>query len=391
MLMIILERPFVSMYLLNTLIANRIPVLETDFVHTLPNANRLNLLLPEVFFTACRNNPEATLYSNSEDSASWIYSFLGESTLASHIRSIKDKYRMREVFAAMNPGFYYSRVTYDELEHLDVTSIPTPFVVKPVRGIASIGIRAVFSHDRWPDILREIENDRRNYGDAFSDTVMDLDCFLIEGYIAGAEIAVDAFFDRNGIPVIVNILEHDFACPEDNSDRLYKTSNAIIQRYMDPVKTYLSKVSEALKITNFPMHMEMRISPNGEFIPIEINPMRFAGFCTTDIASYAFNINPYLCFLHQESPDWETILATDNPNTYIMAVVDIPRKYNKRNVEVDYDRLTAKLSHVLELRKMDYHIFPMAAFLFAMTTPENSSELEQWLHDPMDNIIYAVS
>jgi hypothetical protein len=271
-----------------------------------------------------------------------------------------------------------------------VTVIPKPFVVKPVKGIASIGIRAVFSDNEWPEILRQIEKDRKDYGDAFSDTVMDLDSFLVEAYIQGQEIAVDAFFDNTGSPVIVNILEHDFASAEDNSDRLYKSSVQIMRRYLQPVENYLSGVSAALGIKNFPMHMEMRITPEGEFIPIEINPMRFAGFCTTDIASYAYGINPYNCFLEQKSPDWHTILEKGSDDVFVMGVIDIPRNLDKHSVNFDYELLQTKLSEVLELRKMDYRVFPMAAFIFARSEKKNHAELKAWLHDDMSDVITKI-
>lgn len=389
-IMIILEKPFISKYLINTLSDNNIPVLDTEFVRSFPGTENLNMMPEKQFFDYYMKTPGVGLYSNSEDSAAWVYKNIPESELANSIKAIKDKHSMREVFASLNPGYFFKRMSFEELQNMDVTELPKPFVVKPVRGIASIGIRAVFNDAEWPEILGQVEKDRRDYGDAFSDTVMDLDSFLVEAYIQGQEIAVDAFFNNEGDPVIVNIMEHDFASADDNSDRLYKASVEIMRRNLEPVKNYLAGVSKALGIKNFPMHMEMRITEDGEFIPIEINPMRFAGFCTTDVASYAFGINPYLCFLEQKSPDWDSLLEEDNGDIYVMAVVDIPRNMDKNKVHFDYDIMAAKLSHVLEIRKMDYRIFPMAVFLFAKSSRENHSELNAWLHDDMSDVITTV-
>jgi len=388
--MVILEKPFVSGYLINTLIENQAPVLKTQFAESLPGAENLNLLPEKEFFRLYMETPGVGLYSNSEDSAAWVYKNIPESGLASGVKAIKDKHSMREVFARLNPGYFFRKLSFNELQVMDVTMIPKPFVVKPVKGIASIGIRAVFSDDEWPEILRQVEKDRKDYGDAFSDTVMDLDSFLVEAYIQGQEIAVDAFFDHDGNPVIVNIMEHDFASAEDNSDRLYKSSVQIMKRYLQPVENYLSGVSAALGIKNFPMHMEMRITPEGEFIPIEINPMRFAGFCTTDIASYAYGINPYNCFLEQKSPDWNAIMEKGSDDVFVMGVIDIPRNLDKHSVNFDYELLQSKLSEVLELRTMDYRIFPMAAFIFARSEKKNHSELQAWLHDDMSDVITKI-
>ncbi len=384
--MIIPEKPFISDFFLETLQRLRTPVLQTPFLESLSVDYQLNTVDANAFFEQYAANP-CGLYSNSEDSAFWVFENMPESDLAANIARIKDKYSMREVFSTLNPEYFFKKSSFEELFTLDVRAVPKPFVIKPVKGIASIGIRAVFSDEEWPEILRQVEKDRNDYGTAFSDTVMNLDSFLLESYIEGQEIAVDTFFDGDANPVIVNIMEHDFATPDDNSDRLYKSSVTIMKKYLASVTEYLTRVSQELQIKNFPMHMEMRITADGEFIPIEINPMRFAGFCTTDIASYAFGINPYECFLKKISPDWENILSSGNRDIYLMGVVDIPRHLDKNKVVFHYDKMEAKLSQVLEVRKMDYHVFPMAAFVFAKSAPENQQELKAWLHDPMDDVI----
>lgn len=38
-----------------------------------------------------------------------------------------------------------------------------------------------------------------------------------------------------------------------------------------------------MRVTNFPVHVEIRVKED-KICPIEFNPMRFAGLCTTDIA-----------------------------------------------------------------------------------------------------------
>jgi hypothetical protein len=42
----------------------------------------------------------------------------------------------------------------------------------------------------------------------------------------------------------------------------------------------LSKIGKELHLKNFPAHAEVRIDEN-KIIPIEVNPLRFGGFCTT--------------------------------------------------------------------------------------------------------------
>ena len=61
---------------------------------------------------------------------------------------------------------------------------------------------------------------------------------------------------------------------------------------------------------NIPVHVEVRLKPDQQIIPIEVNPLRFGGWCTTaDLAGMSFGINPYEMFLKQEKPDWEKIFS----------------------------------------------------------------------------------
>ena len=73
-----------------------------------------------------------------------------------------------------------------------------------------------------------------------------------------------------------------------------------------------------------------------------------------------------------------------------MGVIDIPRNLDKHSVNFDYELLQTKLSEVLELRKMDYRVFPMAAFIFARSEKKNHAELKAWLHDDMSDVITKI-
>ena len=87
-----------------------------------------------------------------------------------------------------------------------------------------------------------------------------------------------------------DIITHRFASQEDVSDRIYYTSKEIIEQYEEPFKLFLKKMNSKLGLAQFPMHLELRVSGEN-IIPIEVNPMRFAGLSCTDIAYYAYGIN----------------------------------------------------------------------------------------------------
>ena len=51
---------------------------------------------------------------------------------------------------------------------------------------------------------------------------------------------------------------------------------------------------------------------------------RFASWFTTDVAHYAYGINPYACYFRQAAPDWAEILAQGDEHLYSIVVLDKP-------------------------------------------------------------------
>ncbi len=100
-------------------------------------------------------------------------------------------------------------------------------------------------------------------------------------------------------------LKHEFSSAADVRDRLYLTSKEIIEGNLVRFQGFLDRISELVLLKNLPIHVEVRVAKSGEIFPIEFNPMRFAGWCTTDLAYYAYGINVYECFWQQREPDWK--------------------------------------------------------------------------------------
>lgn len=83
--------------------------------------------------------------------------------------------------------------------------------------------------------------------------------------------------------------------------------------------------------------------------------MRFAGWCTTDIAYYAYGINVYDYYFKQKKPCWERILNNKEGKIYSIIIADLPSKIKKETIkEIDYQKLLAYFEKPLELRKIDY-------------------------------------
>jgi hypothetical protein len=385
--MIILEQPYVSEFLQQTVVRLQIPVLATPFSKGLKHAGGMNLVESDAFFTELKTAGTPLLYSNSENSAELLNRYAPELRATQNVNYFKDKSKLREIFSTLNPDVWYRTYTLKELDGIDITTLPKPFVIKPVRGFASIGIHSVHSDAEWKGALEGIKKEIGLMQDVFPDVVVSLDRFLIEKYIEGPEIAIDAYFNEQGEPVILNILHHLFGSKTDMSDRLYLTSDEIIRKYHDPIMEYLREIALLRDLRNFPFHLEMRQDPGGQFVPIEINPMRFMGFCVADVEFYFYGINPYEYYFQQRKPDWNEILGSRSDKLYGMFGIDIPKHLDKTRIRFDYEKFIAHFPNPLFHVRMDYTKLPMAIYMFAETRKDRFSEFEEILYSDLTEFI----
>ena len=385
--MIILEKPYVSEFLQRTVVDLQIPVLATGFSKNLLYANEMNLVEKDAFFAALKTGTCPLLYSNSENSTELLNQYVPELTVTKNVNYFKDKSKLREIFSTLNPDVWHFKYSLSELDQIDISTLQLPFVIKPVRGFASIGIHAVHNEPDWKTALAGIKKEVKQMQHVFPDVVVSLDEFLIERYITGTEIAIDAYFNGSGEPVILNILTHLFGSKSDMSDRLYLTSCEVIRKYHDSIMRYLEEIAGLRDLRNFPFHLEMRQELNGNFVPIEINPMRFMGFCVADVEYYFYGINPYEYYFHQKKPDWDRILESRGDKLYGMFGIDIPKHLDKENICFDYDKFIAHFSKPLHYVKMDYRKLPMAIYLFAEVPKNQYSEFEAILFSDLSEFI----
>jgi hypothetical protein len=124
-------------------------------------------------------------------------------------------------------------------------------------------------------------------------------------------------------------------------------------------------------------------------LPIEVNPMRFGGWCTTaDLTFRAYGFNPYLCYFTGQRPDWPRILEEVGDNLFSIVVLDNASGIAAQDIKsFDYDRLLARFERPLELRRIDYHEYPVFGFLFTETGADNFAELEQILASDLREFI----
>lgn len=379
--MVILDKPYVSDFFVQTLLRTGLPVLKNDAAKGFGlDDKKINFLEEKDFVAAAEKKENLMIYSNSENSANWIAENLRFTNLPENISLCKDKVKFRDLLKKMYPGFFYREIDFSDLENTDISGFPKPFIIKPSVGFFSVGVHKVNNFSDWENAVRKIKEEVENMRGDYPPEVINMSRFIAEENIDGEEFAVDVYYDKKGKPVILNVLKHIFSSGDDVSDRVYLTSAEIIRKNIGPFQAFLSDMGRLAKLKNFPVHAEFRVTNDGIVFPIEVNPMRFAGWCTTDIAYYAYGINVYEYYFNQKEPDWKQIFRERNGKVYSIAVADIPRGVSLEEIEsIDYRSLASCFGRVLEMREIDYLKHGVMAFMFVETEEKNREELEDFL------------
>ncbi|WP_287357923.1 ATP-grasp domain-containing protein, partial [Moorena sp. SIO3B2] len=307
--MFFVDKPYVSEFLKRTVKDNGIPVVGTDIAKKLGLYSGTNLISEERAIEMVRELDNPIIYTTSENAIGWISKYLAFSNLPRKIQLFKNKVKFRELIQTIDPNFYFKEVRTDDLKKIQVKEIPLPCIIKPKVGFFSMGVYQISSQEQWFKTIDSIIADTAPMKDLYPKEVLDTSSFIIEQYITGEEFAVDAYYNSTGEPVILNILKHIFSSDADVSDRLYISSKAIIESNLEEFTDFLDKIGKFAGVKNFPVHIELRRDNQGNLLPIEVNPMRFGGWCTTpDMSFFAYGFNPYLYYYLQKKPDWNEII-----------------------------------------------------------------------------------
>ena len=387
--MFLIDKPFVSDFLIKTIKDNNYKIIATKVAKELVKDDSLAWIAEEEAIALLKNNPEISLYSNSENALAWIDQNYGESELSSQLQVLKNKVKFRELIKELFPDFYFKQISIEEIQRWSDDEIQFPFVIKPAVGFFSIGVHIVENEKDWIKAKSELQPDKLK--SIFPENVLNTSTFIIEEFIRGEEYAIDYYYDNNGDAVLLNVLHHLFSSGTDTSDRVYSTSKAIIEKYKIDLEYFLSKIGKELHLKNFPAHAEVRIDENGKIIPIEVNPLRFGGFCTTaDLLGVTLGFNEYKCFCENKKPDWNTIFKGKENKTLSVIILDnnsgiIPSDILRFN----YSDLAKDFEKPVLIRELDINNYPVFGFAFIESTASNKKELNDILTSDLRKYIVS--
>lgn len=377
--MVILDTQYVSRELGEYLASSRMPVLRNQAALDAGGESRFNLVSEKEADALLAAGER--IYTSCENSLSWVLAHATDRNLMDGIALCKDKAAFRRMLASIYPDFFFREVSVDELDELDFSTLKTPFILKPSVGFFSVGVYTIANEKDWQAALADIRKNAAAWKESYAESVVGTSSFILEEYIRGDEYAVDFYYDSEGRAVILNILRHEFASFEDVSDRLYLTSADIIREHLEEFTAFFDAMNTQMKARNLPLHLELRVD-GGRIVPIEANPLRFAGWCVTDISLYAWGFHTYDFFLRDVRPDWDSILTGREGKLFSAIILDPPTDLGKplKEAEFSYDRLCADFQKVRELRRIDYRNGgPVFGFLFTETRGDERGELDRIL------------
>jgi len=376
--MLILDWPYVSRLLEETAVRHRLPVLAAAGM-PLVLGEQMERMAEEAFFARFRQVARPLLYTNSENALACIERNLGDTPLWRATLLLKDKGEFRRRTQPLYPHFHFRRLRLEELSRVDAAELSFPVVLKPAVGFFSMGVHRVADAGAWARLVRELPAELAKFRGLYPACVIGLEDFLLEEYLEEDELAVDAYFDGEGRPVVLNIFQHLFAGAEDTSDRVYFTGREVIEAWRAPLERELARIGEVCGLRDFPVHAEFRRTTRG-IVPVEVNPLRFAGWGTTDLAWFAYGINPYEAFLFGRPPDWGTILARCGREHFFFNIADLPPTFDRGRIRaVRYEALLRLFGTVLDCRRTDFRHYPVLAVIF--TRSAGFAEAERFLRE----------
>lgn len=377
--MFIIDQPYISNFLLETIKKNNYKIIDTKNARGLINDDSLNWFDEQSAISEILKTPNTPIYTNSENALSWIENNLNEKDLTKQILLFKNKLQFREFVKDLFPDFFFETIQIEEIQSVDIDKLPLPFVIKPKVGFFSIGVHIIRNQFDWIEAKKELQIDKLK--SIYPPNVLNISSFIIEEFINGEEYAVDYYYNDKGEVVILNLLHHKFSSNTDTSDRVYTTSKFIINTFKKSIEDFLATIGGKMNLRNFPAHAEIRIDENGKIVPIEINPLRFGGWCTTgDLLGIILGFNSYEFFYKNQKPNWDEIFKGKEDKLFSLIVLDNNSGLSASEIELfDYEKLSKDFEKTVLIRKTDINNYPIFGFVFSETNPQNQMELEKIL------------
>jgi hypothetical protein len=194
------------------------------------------------------------------------------------VEACRNKLRSREVFREAGiPVPWFRSVALHPVPEPALLGIRYPCVLKPLSLSASQGVVRTNNRDefiagatRLKKLLEspEIRATREPH----------LDQMLVEGYLPGREVAVEALLTEGALRILAIFDKPDPLEGPYFEETIYVTPSRLPDSEQRSIENSLRSAVQALGLTHGPVHAEFRLNEQGIW-PIELAPRPIGGLC----------------------------------------------------------------------------------------------------------------
>jgi biotin carboxylase len=227
------------------------------------------------------------------------------------VEACRSKLRMKEVFrdAGLNVPWFRS-LPIDPPPEPVLLGISFPCVLKPLSLSASQGV--VRANNR-EDFLAAAARVRRllKSPEILATREPNLDQMLVEGYIAGREVAVEGLLTDGVLKILAIFDKPDPLEGPYFEETIYVTPSRLPESVQQAIEKCARDAVRALGLSHGPVHAEFRITDDGVW-PLEVAPRPIGGLCARalrfsfDVPGQPIGLEELLLRHALELPGWNS-------------------------------------------------------------------------------------
>lgn len=194
------------------------------------------------------------------------------------VEACRNKLRMREVFREAGLRVpWFRAVALSPAPEPALLSVSYPCVLKPLSLSASQGVIRANSREEFTTGAKRIRQ-LLEAPEIRATREPNLDQILVEGYIPGREVAIEALLTDGKLRVLAIFDKPDPLEGPYFEETIYVTPSRLAESHQQEIERTAGDAVRALGLSHGPIHAEFRINDDGVW-PLEVAPRPIGGLC----------------------------------------------------------------------------------------------------------------
>jgi len=195
------------------------------------------------------------------------------------VEACHNKQRMREVFRDAGLRVpWFKAFPLCPVPEPSLAGISFPCVVKPVSLSASQGVIRANNRDEFSAAVERVRRLLES-AEVRASREPNLDCVLVEGYIAGKEVAVEGLLTGGALRVLAIFDKPDPLDGPFFEETIYVTPSRLGETQQRAIELCAKDAVRALGLMHGPIHAEFRVNEEGVW-PLEVAARPIGGLCS---------------------------------------------------------------------------------------------------------------